>query len=497
MATDVELLQSYACARSERAFTELVQRHIDLVFSAALREAHGDASLAEDITQTVFVELAKKASKLIKHPALAGWLYTCMRRMAANLRRSEDRRQGREQEAQTMNDLLSSEPSEPVWRQVQPVLDNAMHELSETDRAAVVLRFFEDQSLKEVGLALGINENAARMRVDRALEKLQTLLAKRGVTSTTSGLAAAIVVGAVMSAPSGLVASVATGALAVTASTATTLAAVKLMTMTKLKLGIISALAVATVATPVAIQHQTQTKLRAENQSLREQVEQLTQLKAENERLSHQLAQSNGSHLSKDQLSELMKLRGEVGLLRRQTSELEKLRNANRQLQAALAKAGKDPAQQEQTEGLSGAEYQKQAGIAKMNYAKYWVLAFQLYAEKNGEHFPAGFEQALPFLPEEAKVEMNLAAHEFLPNTPKYGLTPDQYEIVYQGTRSSVANPASVIVIREKQAWQTASGRWARTYGFVDGHSEVHSSDDGNFEPWEKQHMISPASPSQ
>src|SRR2546421_8034863 len=134
--------------------------------------------------------------------------------MAADVRRSEYRRQGREQQAQTMNDLLSSEPSEPVWRQVQPVLDDAMHELNETDRAAVVLRFFEDQSLKEVGLALGINENAARMRVDRALEKLQTLLAKRGVTSTTSGLAAAIVVGAVMSAPSGLVASVATGALA-------------------------------------------------------------------------------------------------------------------------------------------------------------------------------------------------------------------------------------------------------------------------------------------
>src|SRR5437763_79087 len=137
MATDAELLRSYAQNRSESAFTELVQRHIDLVYSAALREARGDASLAEDITQTVFVELAKKASKLIKHPTLAGWLYTCVRRMAANLRRSEDRRQGREQEAQIMNELLCSDPSDSVWRQVQPVLDDAMHELSETDRAAV------------------------------------------------------------------------------------------------------------------------------------------------------------------------------------------------------------------------------------------------------------------------------------------------------------------------------------------------------------------------
>src|SRR5947207_14189244 len=101
--------------------------------------------------------------------------------MAANLRRSEDRRQRREQEAQTMNELLSSDPSESVWRQVQPVLDDAMHELDETDRSAVVLRFFEGRSLKEVGLAIGLNENAARMRVDRALEKLQLKLAKRAL----------------------------------------------------------------------------------------------------------------------------------------------------------------------------------------------------------------------------------------------------------------------------------------------------------------------------
>src|SRR5437867_11880180 len=112
MAADAELLQAYAQNRSESAFTELVQRHIDLVYSAALRCAHGDASLAEDITQTVFVELAKKASSLVRHPALAGWLYTCVRRLAANLRRSEDRRQGRGQEGRPRHDLVSWAPSE-------------------------------------------------------------------------------------------------------------------------------------------------------------------------------------------------------------------------------------------------------------------------------------------------------------------------------------------------------------------------------------------------
>ena len=495
MATDTELLRSYAQDRSESAFAGLVQQHIDLVYSAALREAHGDAATAEDITQAVFVELAKKASSLVRHPALAGWLYTCVRRMTANVRRAEDRRQRREQEAQTMNELLSSDPSESVWRQVQPVLDDVMHELSETDRAAVVLRFFEERSLKEIGLALGLNENAARMRVDRALEKLQSLLAKRGVTSTASGLAVAITAGAIASAPTSLAASVATGALLAGASTtATTLTTLKLMTMTKLKLGVISAVVAAGVATPVVMQYRSQARLRDENQSLRQQVDQLTQLQSENERLSNLVAQANNDRLSKDQLSELMKLRGEVGLLRRQTNELGKLKEENRRLQTSLA-GSKQNAQPETT--YTPEEEQKQAAIAKMTYAKNWLLAFYLYAEKNQGQFPKNFEQALPFLPDEAKIEHSLGPGEFLPNTPKYGLIPDKYEIVYNGSRDALTNPGSILVLREKQAWESVNGGWARTYGFADGHTEVHKADDGNFDPWEKQHMFSPAPPGQ
>ncbi|HXT38398.1 MAG TPA: sigma-70 family RNA polymerase sigma factor [Candidatus Angelobacter sp.] len=322
MATDAELLRSYARDRSETAFTELVQQHIDLVYSAALREAHGDAATAEDITQAVFVELARKASNLVRHPALAGWLYTCVRQMTANMRRAEDRRLRREQEAHTMKQLLSSDASDSAWRQIQPVLDDAMHELSDSDRTAVVLRFFEERSLKEIGLALGLNENAARMRVDRALEKLQKLLAKRGVTSTAAGLTAAITASAVLSAPSGLAASVATCAIAAGASTATaTFATLKLMTMSKLKAGIVAAVAVAGVATTLAIQHQTQTRLRAENQSLRERADNLA---SENTRLSNLAAPTNSSHLSKDQFGELMRLRGEVNMLRKQLKEVEK-----------------------------------------------------------------------------------------------------------------------------------------------------------------------------
>src|SRR6185312_13754483 len=109
MRTDAELLHSYASDHSESAFTELVERHIDLVYSAAARETHGDQALAEDITQAVFAELARKANHLERHPVMSGWLYTCVRRMAANVRRANERRQRREQEAYAMNQLLSSD----------------------------------------------------------------------------------------------------------------------------------------------------------------------------------------------------------------------------------------------------------------------------------------------------------------------------------------------------------------------------------------------------
>ena len=156
MDTDNQLLESYARHRSEPAFRELVERHINLVHSAGLRESQGDAAQAEDITQAVFTELARQAAKLARHPALAGWLYTCVRRMAANVRCADQRRHHREQEAFTMNELLGPDPTDQMGQQVRPVLDDVMHELNEADRTAVVLRSFEGRSLKEVGLALGL-----------------------------------------------------------------------------------------------------------------------------------------------------------------------------------------------------------------------------------------------------------------------------------------------------------------------------------------------------
>ena len=240
MDTDNQLLGSYAKTGSERAFRELVERRINLVHSAALRESGGDSSFAEDITQAVFTELARNARALAGHPALSGWLYTCVHRMSTSVRRSEQRRHRREQEAFIMNQLLSSDPADNLWKQVRPLLDGVMHELSDEDRTAIVLRFFEDRSLKEVGLALGLTENAARMRVERSLERIRGSLSKRGVNSTASTLAAVLTTGAVITAPASLASTVASGALtAAVSSGVSTFTLARFLESTKVKAAIV------------------------------------------------------------------------------------------------------------------------------------------------------------------------------------------------------------------------------------------------------------------
>jgi RNA polymerase sigma factor (sigma-70 family) len=245
MNTDNQLLAEYTDKSSEAAFRELVQRHINMVHSAALREAGGNAALAEDLTQEVFTQLARRAPRLSSHPSLAGWLYTCVRQMAANTRRAEHRRQRREQETFLMNELLGPNSDDQLWQQVRPVLDDVMHELDHEDRTAVVLRFFEGLSLKEVGVALGLNENAARMRVERSLEKLHARLSRRGIHSTASTLAAVLVAGTVLHTPSTFASSVATSAMAsASASHATAFTLGKILSLTKSKTFVLGSAAI-------------------------------------------------------------------------------------------------------------------------------------------------------------------------------------------------------------------------------------------------------------
>src|SRR5258707_2502951 len=142
MSNDTELLRRYV-EGSESAFTQLVQEHLNLVYSAALRETNGDGAQAEDLSQAVFTELSRRSARLLSHPSLAGWLYVTVRHLAANLRPSEHRSRYREEKAQTMNELLSEDAPDQAWLQLRPVLDDALHEFRQAQRTAVRLRLLE------------------------------------------------------------------------------------------------------------------------------------------------------------------------------------------------------------------------------------------------------------------------------------------------------------------------------------------------------------------
>lgn len=205
-----QLLREYVETGSEPAFREIVTRYVDLVYSVAFRRVGGNETLARDIVQAVFTDLAQKASGLRAGSSLGGWLHrhTCF--VSSTVRRAEQRRLARQQTAVEMN----NEPSDAVWQQLAPMLDEAIDQLGEADRQAIVLRFYERRDFRAIGSALGTNEDAAQKRLSRALEKLRALLASKGVSLSASGLTSALAAHALMAAPLGLVPQVSLAAVA-------------------------------------------------------------------------------------------------------------------------------------------------------------------------------------------------------------------------------------------------------------------------------------------
>jgi RNA polymerase sigma factor (sigma-70 family) len=202
--TDDKLLRQYVRDHSEPAFAELVQRHIRLVYSAALRQVNCDRAAAEDVAQAVFTDLARKAPRLLGHSSLTGWLYTGTRFQAAKYLRTTQRRTIREHAAHAMNNIFSDDPPEYDWETLRPLLDDAMEDLSREDREMVLCRYFEQRPFAKIGQRLGLKENTARMRIERALDKLRAGLAKRGVTSTGVALASALAAHAMEEVPASL-----------------------------------------------------------------------------------------------------------------------------------------------------------------------------------------------------------------------------------------------------------------------------------------------------
>lgn len=320
MTSDLDLLRRFARENSQDAFTEIVRRHVDLVYSAALRPVRSP-QLAEEVAQSVFTDLARNAGKLSNAdggpPVLTAWLYAVTRRTAIDAIRKESRRQLREQIAVEMTNMNATAND---WMQIEPLLDEAMAALDETDRAAVLLRYFENKSLREVGESLKISDDAAQKRVSRAIEKLGEFFSKRGISIGAGGVAVVISANAVQSAPVGLAATISAAAvLAGTAvHTSTLIAATKMIAMTTLQKTVITAALTAAIGTGIFEAHQA-AQLQNQIQTLQQQqaplAGQLRQLQRERDDATNRLASmetENAQLKSNSNENELLKLRGEV-----------------------------------------------------------------------------------------------------------------------------------------------------------------------------------------
>jgi RNA polymerase sigma factor (sigma-70 family) len=246
MNDDMGLMREYTACQSEQAFETLVSRHVGLVHSAALRQVR-NPHLAEDITQTVFIILARKAGSLNPKTILAGWLYQTTRYVSTAALKIQRRRERREQEAH-MQATIQQTQTDSAWEQLAPLLDDAMAQLRDKDRDAIVLRYFQNRSLRDVGAMLGMDEYAAQKRVGRAVEKLRSIFVKRGIVSTTAIITGAISVNSVQAAPAVLAKSVTAVAItkgAVASGSALTLikGTLKLMAWTKARTAIVVGIA--------------------------------------------------------------------------------------------------------------------------------------------------------------------------------------------------------------------------------------------------------------
>jgi RNA polymerase sigma factor (sigma-70 family) len=314
MTDDTELLRQYAVQRSEAAFGELVGRHVDFVYSAALRQMGGDHHRAQDVTQMVFTHLARKASAILRHPVLPAWLYRTTYLEAANTRRREGRRHRYELAAGAEARIAGTDDGAPAWERVFPVLDVAMNELNERDRRAILLRFFSNYSFAEVGRRLGLTENAARMRVERALAKLHNLLAQRGIASTSAALAAALSANTVAAAPAGVATAATTAALAGTGSGAA--AWIVFMMSTKFPMTLTAALVLSGASVGIW-QQQANHRAAQELADLSRQNRAITALRVQNQQLTA--------------------LRDEALGLREEDENLEALRNQVREAESKVA----------------------------------------------------------------------------------------------------------------------------------------------------------------
>jgi RNA polymerase sigma factor (sigma-70 family) len=460
MMNDHELLRDFAVNHSEAAFRQLVERYLGLVYSAARRQLR-DSHLAEDVAQQVFTLLARKASRLGPDTILSGWLYRAARNLTFETLRRERRRAQREQAAVD----VMNQSTDNTWQQIAPLLDEAMASLCEADHDAVVLRYFENRTLREVGAVLGATDDAAQKRIARALETLRGFLASRGKSVATTALAGAIAAGAIEATPNALAATVAAASMAAAGGAGTTVGALKTIMLMKTKLAL-AAMIMAAVATPVVIQQRTANQLREANRALQQQVGQLDQLRNENAQLAKlktdadELARLRGEH------GELLRLRGEVGLLRHDSAE--QIAALKKRVNATGVTGETAAANTSEFSALDAARHLSQDTVEAM---KQLGLAARLFSTSNQDQYPKSFAEMTNELPARFTGGLTLDRFEFNQELPPVKITePERW------------------LFRERVPRQLAGGQWERIYTLADGSVQTVGSDTSSFDAWERQH---------
>lgn len=414
---DAALLRRYIEEGSEAAFTALVRRHVDLVYGAALRRTGGDAHAAADVSQQVFITLARQARKLAAHTVLAAWLHTATRNAALNLMISAHRRKTRET-AVLAQELATAGPVEPTpdWERLRPLLDEAIDELSETDRAAVVLRCLEQRPFAEIGAALRLSADAARMRTERALDKLRAALAQRGITSTATALGAVLAAQPLSSAPAGLAATLAAESLAAGgAGFLVTLMTTKIITTV-----VLSALVAFGAGTYVGLNHETAAPA-APNDTRQAQL--IAALRKDNQQL----------------VADMAALEAEAARGRSAKAELE--------AQRAVAPKAK------RSLSIGGKPYELQQAI--LNNLKQVSAARNQYALEHG-HAPASIED-LVGVKKYIRTLRTVGGEDYWelamdPSQPLTATTPDGVSVTFDpaGTLTTkIEIPAAVLRVQE------------------------------------------------
>jgi RNA polymerase sigma factor (sigma-70 family) len=423
MMSDLDLLAQYARENRQEAFAALLDRHLKLVYSAAWRQVRS-RELAEEVAQSVFADLARNAGKLEPQTILTAWLYQVTRRTAIDVVRRESRRQVREQIALEMTDVNSNSSE---WTAIEPLLDEAMESLDPPDRTAILLRYFEDKSLREVGQTLGTSEDAAQKRVSRALEQLREYFSKRGRSVAMGGLAALITAHAAQAAPAGLKAAILSSAACSGAGLVGTIGITKSLAMTTLQKSLIGGAIVAAVGTGL---YEAQ-RASALQQQLRTIGQQSTPQASEDDSLHQQLEEAN---------RQLASLKEQNERLRRDSADMARLRGEVEQLRASRARSNNDPtaieakswlarvnqlkARLEQTPGgkipelqfltdndwlnaareelVSDADYRRALGALRASAERYYLdntiqPALKQFQQANNGQFPTDISQLQPY----------------------------------------------------------------------------------------------------